>query len=101
MAKFPVRKKTLKLSEPYEAFSVTVRTNVPFGVYEDLQSEDFPLMREALAEIILEWDLTDEEGKELGKPDAETIRRVPLDLIAQVMAKFGEASNLPNQPAAK
>lgn len=54
---------------------------------------------ELLADCLLEWDLTDDDGRPL-PVSAETLRRLPLGVIAR-LAEAVVGDLLPNLPSAK
>jgi len=85
--KMPVKLETFHLDGDYEGWTFTARTNPPIWVFDDLQTGEADAIYTALSEIIRDWNFVDEEGEPLGAPSPATIRKLPLDLILQIVDK--------------
>lgn len=80
----PVKSRTIELTEDWDGWQFTARTNPSIGVFEKLQSGDFGLICEALGETILDWNFVDESGDSLVSPgearsDAKAVYRAGLN----------------------
>jgi len=85
--RMPIKLETFRLDGDYEGWEFTARVNPPVGVLDDLQSGEPEKVYAVLAFLIKNWNFVDEEGKSLGKPSAEAIRKLPIDLLFQIVDK--------------
>lgn len=100
--RMPVRTARIDLSGDFEGWYTNVRTNLTFETYEQLQSEDLTQVKKALGGILREpWNFVDEEGNPLGSPCADTVGKMTLDLIAEVMKHLNEQMTLPKPSSAE
>lgn len=96
----PVRRHRIELDDDgFPGWWVEVRLNPPWGVMEDLyDTDDFRVVRESLARVILDWNFVDDEGDPLPPPseDVTSLREVPIDLITVVLQRYQQvATELP------
>jgi len=96
--RMPVKQAKVELDGEFGGWWAVVRTNPPFKVWEQLQSVEAVQIKEALYELILDWNFVDEEGKKLSAKRTDTydpIGEVPLDLLTALIVKAGEAISQP------
>lgn len=88
--KMPVLTTDIALDGDYEGYVVTVRTNPRFGTKLDMSSGDNERFERAVRDIVLAWNVCDEDGNALPAPhdDAKAILQVPDELLSQVLEKY-------------
>lgn len=86
--KMPVRTADIAFTGDYEGFTATVRTNPTYGAKLDLTSGDPARFERAIAEIVREWNVTDENGEPV---PAGNVAAVPDDLLEQLVNQWSEA----------
>ncbi len=96
LLRMPVRTAVLALDGDYAGFAVTVRLNAPFGVFRQLASGQEGDMVEALSRLIVDWNLSDEEGTPIPLTP-EGIDAVPIDLLKLIMDGVTEAVRFPKE----
>ena len=92
----PVRTSVLALDGDYAGFLVTIRLNAPFGVFRQLASGQEGDMVAALSRLIVDWNLSDENGAPLPLTP-EGIDAVPVDLLKLIMDGVTEAVRFPKE----
>lgn len=99
--RMPVLTTDIALDGDYEGYVVTVRTNPRFGTKLDMSSGDDERFMRAVREIVLSWNICDEDGNALPAPheSADAIMQVPDELLTQLLNKYvnrsAEATELP------
>lgn len=118
--KMPIRTRMVELDGDYAAYHATMRMNISIKQAEALSS-DLTDICAALADIIQDWNFTDDKGNPLPLGDEETprkpaviiegLRSLPMEMFRLLQAKYGEvlrsplaeatspASSRPPQPA--
>lgn len=88
--KMPVLTTDIALDGDYEGYVVTVRTNPRFGTKLDMSSGDNDRFARAVRDIVLSWNVCDEDGNALPSPheSPDAIMQVPDELLAQVLEKY-------------
>jgi len=80
-------------------FHLKVRDDPKLKTIEKLTEENRSMkdMREGLAELVLDWDLVDEEGNPFPPPSGEAMAEVPTKLLTlMVQGTMGILNNAPN-----
>ena len=76
----------IDLPEPFAGFYVIARADFPARVLSDLQSGDFDKAVDAFSRIVVEHNLTDEDGDRVAHlADAD-----PFSMVTLAMEKWGE-----------
>jgi hypothetical protein len=76
----------------YPGWVVTMRLNVRARTYDDFLSQDRELFWAAFGQIVLEWNLVDEEGQPLPLPkDGLGARDLPIDILNTLVLRYVEA----------
>ncbi|MFW9991895.1 MAG: hypothetical protein ACFFD4_07525 [Candidatus Odinarchaeota archaeon] len=90
------RKKTTELTfEEYEGAMVTAWINPPLRVFEQLQSGTNKEIYNALAELIITWNFTDDKDKPL-KIEGNSFRNdIPVDLVLKMVEKISAEIGTP------
>ena len=89
--KMPRKTTRIDLKEEYEGYFIIFRTNPKIRIIESLGDGELSKVLDALSEIIVEWNLTDEDGNDLGDVTEESMREVPSDLIEIISKHFMES----------
>ena len=87
----PIRTVHVQLEGYYADFSLEMRSNPPVRIFSDMQDDsDFSMLRDRLAQLIIDWDLVDDRGEAIpvGELDA-----VPLDMFGMIVSRYLEAIN--------
>jgi len=94
--KLPIRTQVIELTDEYEGWNFTARTNPPIRAFGDVASGDFDRIVKGLAQIVRAWNFVDEAGDNMLVPSIETIGDLPLDLVTAVANRYvEELSKLP------
>ncbi len=95
--KMPTRTAKIVLDGDYDGWEATVRINIPIGTYNRIFfSNDWDEKREALNEVIREWNFVDDNGDAISLPlTPEDFGKLPLDLLIALSRKIDEAVTAP------
>lgn len=81
-----IRTVKVELNGDFKGVSMTVRTNPPMWVFEEMGSRDMARMFTAFTKVVIAWEgVGDEEGNTLEKPDEDTVRKLTRDLFNKMM----------------
>lgn len=103
--RMPVKTRTVYLDGDYAGFSAVVRTNAPFGIFlamSEMQAggdemagvRAFGELIRLLPQLVLSWDVCDEEGQPI-PCDADGMRRVPAELLMSLVGSLGGGETVP------
>jgi hypothetical protein len=94
-AAMPIQTVTIELDEiGYPDWYVTMRTNPRASVYDDFTQQDVERWWAAFGQIVIAWNLADEDGKPLPHPKevaSEKDLDLPISLLAHVLTRYFEA----------
>lgn len=95
----PVKTAKINLSDDYDGWWFTARTNAKGKTFQKLQSGQFDELLEGLSELVVEWNFVDEDGRDLALPSV-AMPEVPIDLVnSMIEAYVSEVANLgPKSP---
>src|SRR3990167_7258233 len=87
--------KVLALTGDYAGAEITVRLNVPLGVFIEAEkvqrSQDWSAFLDYFVEhVIREWNLEDREGNPI-PANKEGLAQVPIDFLMQVISEWSQA----------
>jgi len=89
--RLPIDISEIALTDRYDGWKFSARTNPPLRVLADLSSGDLDLLASSLATIIKSWNFVDEEGQPLSSPTSDVIMDLPSDLINAIANAYVEA----------
>jgi hypothetical protein len=90
MPKIPVASETLHLDGDYAGLEASLRVNPPTRVKDEMQSGNLERAEAAFSEIVLRWNLEDDEGKPLPIPrNRAEWSELPDELTGQLLAGWG------------
>lgn len=95
MTRLVARLKRIELDGEYAGVWVDVHANPPMGVFDDMTSNDQPLVRQALARIVRFSNLEDEDGAPIDLHTTAGWKRVPPDFWAMVANRLTEIFAVP------
>lgn len=87
----PVRTVEVVLNGAYPGWRVTMRANPPRRVYDAYLSDEVDGIVGALKEMVLAWDVCDEQGKPLPLPADGGLDEVPYDVLVQLVKSYSAA----------
>jgi hypothetical protein len=89
----PIHRVDIDLSEiGYEGWCVSMRLNVRARTYDDFLSQERDAFWAAFSTIVLDWNLTDEDGQSLPLPrDGLGPRDLPIDILNTLVLRYVEA----------
>jgi len=89
----PIKSATLALDEiGYPDWRVDMRLNVRARTYDAFLSQDAEQFWAAFSEIVLGWNLEDEDGQPLPLPkDGLGPRDLPIDILNTLVLRYVEA----------
>jgi hypothetical protein len=94
--KLPVKTAIVKLTDEFEGWEFTARTNPPIKVFTNVTSGELDRIIRGLSKIILSWNFVNEEGASVADVTEDTIGDLPLDLLTAVANGYvGELNKLP------
>lgn len=101
--KLPIRSTRVELDGEYAGYWATMRLNPRRRVLDDLGSGDTHRACEGLAQLILAWNVTDEDGRPIAV-GGETVYDLPDDMMGSLLrgyfAAFNAETAVPKAPAA-
>jgi hypothetical protein len=87
----PVRTVRVELDGDYEDFSLEMRSNPPVRIFTEMQNNtEFSVLRDRLAELIVDWDFVDDRGEPIPVGDLDAI---PVDMFGQIVSRYLDAIN--------
>lgn len=93
----PIRTATITLNGDYQGTEATVRLNPPLRVYDEFSTD----VRKALGQVVLAWNLVDDDGKAVGLD--ETLSGATDEELAAIGSAYMDALKnrvtLPNSVA--
>lgn len=96
LSKISTKKKLFKMEGDYKGVEFTGNLSMALGTVEALQSNQMDSMIDALRDVILGWNLTDDQEEAL-EVTSDNLRLVPTDFInAMVLLMVGEMGQVPN-----
>ncbi len=96
LSKISTKKKLFKMEGGYKGVEFTGNLSMALGTVEALQSNQMDSMIDALRDVILGWNLTDDQEEAL-EVTSDNLRLVPTDFInAMVLLMVGEMGQVPN-----
>jgi hypothetical protein len=92
-ASLPIKTATIDLEEiDYPGWHVEMRLNVRARTYDAFLSQDPDQFWEAFSEIVMGWNLLDEDGQPLPLPrDGLGPRDLPIDILNTLVLRYVEA----------
>jgi len=92
-AALPIKTATIDLEEiDYSGWHVEMRLNVRARTYDAFLSQDTEQFWEAFREIVVGWNLLDEDGLPLPLPrDGLGPRDLPIDILNTLVLRYVEA----------
>ena len=87
--------KRINLDGEYAGVWVDVHANPPMGVFDDMTSNDQPLVRRALAKLVRASNLEAEDGTPIDLHSPDGWKEVPPDFWAMVANKLTEIFSVP------
>src|SRR5262252_7724041 len=93
MASMPIKTTTIALDEiGYDGWSAELRLNVRARTYDAFLSQERDEFWAAFSEIVVRWNLVDEDGKPLPLPrDGLGPRDLPIDILNTLVLRYVEA----------
>jgi hypothetical protein len=95
MTRLVARLKRIELEGDYAGVWIDVHANPPMGVFEDITSKEQPVIRRALAKLVLASNIEDEEGQPIDLHSPEGWRDVPRDFWQLVADRLMEIFDVP------
>jgi hypothetical protein len=95
MTRLVARLKRIELDGDYAGVWVDVHANPPMGVFEDMTSKDLPTVRRALAKLVRESNVEDEDGQPIDLHVADGWKAVPSEFWQLVADRLTELFNVP------
>lgn len=95
--RIPRQTQTVTLEAPgayYDGWQVTFRTNPPWSVLTAPEQQDPARLPQWLAQLIVEWDFVDEDGRPL-PPTADGIAQLPAVLMAALTDAWRRVCEVP------
>lgn len=80
----------MELNGLYEGWKFTFRKNPPIGILQLITSGQIGDVVQGLGELVIDWNFVDENGKDLGEPDAFGIAKLPVDLLTQMAEEISK-----------
>ena len=92
-AMMPIKTATIDLEEiDYTGWHVEMRLNVRARTYDAFLSQDAEQFWQAFSEIVVGWNLLDEDGQPLPLPrDGLGPRDLPIDILNTLVLRYVEA----------
>jgi hypothetical protein len=92
-AGMPIHTVKIHLGEiGYDGWFIDMRLNVRARTYDDFLNQDREIFWTAFSQIVLGWNLLDEDGKPLPLPkDGLGPRDLPIDILNTVVLRYVEA----------
>jgi len=93
MKSMPIKTTTIALDEiGYDGWSADLRLNVRARTYDAFISQDRDEFWAAFSEIVVRWNLVDEDGQPLPLPrDGLGPRDLPIDILNTLVLRYVEA----------
>lgn len=90
LSKIPKKTMTFKLNDLYEGIEFEGNLGFPLSLAEEMASGDTETVVKGLCQIILSWNITDEDDNLL-PIDEQTMRQIPGHLISTMTNAIIEA----------
>ena len=89
--KMPVKTREIVLTDEWDGWKFTARTNPPLGVFFEITSGDLQRIVGGIATVLVSWNFVDEDGQPLPAPDYDVIAKyVTSDLLTAVANAWTE-----------
>jgi len=89
MKKLKAKYEAIKLSDDFEGWEFTARTNPPLRVVRDISSGDIDTIIPAMVSMIKEWNFIGENDAPL-EVSEDSLNELPIDLVMDIAAAYSD-----------